>query len=145
MSVGVLEVQDSGAVFSRILVTYIALWCVIWFYLAKAASRYHAGPPTAQMFRKAVQRDVPAGLDISQEDATCRSVVSTITLWCCIMSPYLYKSVRRNKFKIEAHTSHYMRKAWPECRTLHYLCSFVLVGDNYCMWHTKYGTLFTNY
>jgi len=54
-----------------------------WLYwLAKAASRYQAGPPAGQMFRKAVHREglEPAGLDSDVEEMTQRGVVGFISL-----------------------------------------------------------------
>ena len=47
------------------------------YYLAKAASRYQAGPPAGQMFRKAVRHENmgPAAPDSAPEEMTHRSVV----------------------------------------------------------------------
>jgi len=63
------------------------------YWLAKAASRYQAGPPPGQMFRKAVRQEglEPAAQDSNPEEMTHRGVVSYI---CSLV---LYSEVLQNK------------------------------------------------
>jgi len=52
------------------------------YWLAKAASQYQAGPPAAQMFRKAVHQEglEPAGPDSNPEEVINRGVVNLISV-----------------------------------------------------------------